>query len=93
MSPTTYVGSLTFLIGWMENRLRMVTASFLVKSLMLDWRESSADAICRADNDQDWVRSTSWSSSSTVISLPITEGGLLQSRCSKAVRLTDARLS
>jgi len=24
--------------GWMENRVRMVTASFLVKSLMLDWR-------------------------------------------------------
>ncbi|KAK4689672.1 deoxyribodipyrimidine photo-lyase, partial [Tremellales sp. Uapishka_1] len=26
--------------GWMENRLRMVAASFLVKGLMLDWRES-----------------------------------------------------
>jgi deoxyribodipyrimidine photo-lyase len=25
--------------GWMENRVRMVTASFLVKELMLDWRE------------------------------------------------------
>ena len=25
--------------GWMENRVRMVSASFLVKSLMLDWRE------------------------------------------------------
>ena len=25
--------------GWMENRLRMVTACFLVKSMMLDWRE------------------------------------------------------
>jgi deoxyribodipyrimidine photo-lyase len=24
--------------AWLENRLRMVTASFLVKSLMLDWR-------------------------------------------------------
>ena len=24
--------------GWMENRVRMVAASFLVKSLMLDWR-------------------------------------------------------
>nr|WPS94696.1 FAD binding domain of DNA photolyase [Naematelia aurantialba] len=24
--------------GWMENRVRMVSASFLVKSLMLDWR-------------------------------------------------------
>lgn len=27
-------------IGWMENRVRMVTASFLVKELMLDWRKS-----------------------------------------------------
>lgn len=26
--------------GWMENRVRMVTACFLVKSLMLDWRET-----------------------------------------------------
>jgi len=25
-------------LGWMENRLRMVSASFLVKELMLDWR-------------------------------------------------------
>ena len=24
--------------GWMENRVRMVAASFLVKSLMIDWR-------------------------------------------------------
>jgi len=28
-------------IGWMENRVRMVTACFLVKNLMLDWRESA----------------------------------------------------
>jgi len=26
--------------GWMENRVRMVAACFLVKDLMLDWRES-----------------------------------------------------
>lgn len=25
--------------GWMENRVRMVAASFLVKLLMIDWRE------------------------------------------------------
>lgn len=25
--------------GWMHNRLRMITASFLVKNLMLDWRK------------------------------------------------------
>jgi deoxyribodipyrimidine photo-lyase len=29
----------TLTAGWMENRVRMVTACFLVKSLMLDWRE------------------------------------------------------
>lgn len=26
-------------IGWMHNRLRMITASFLVKNLLIDWRE------------------------------------------------------
>lgn len=26
-------------IGWMHNRLRMITASFLVKDLLIDWRE------------------------------------------------------
>ncbi|MBE9802605.1 deoxyribodipyrimidine photolyase, partial [Escherichia coli] len=25
--------------GWMHNRLRMITASFLVKDLLIDWRE------------------------------------------------------
>jgi deoxyribodipyrimidine photo-lyase len=29
-------------IGWMENRVRMVSACFLVKDLMLDWRKSPA---------------------------------------------------
>ncbi|MEZ5238028.1 MAG: deoxyribodipyrimidine photo-lyase [Microthrixaceae bacterium] len=28
--------------GWMHNRVRMVTASFLVKDLLLDWREGEA---------------------------------------------------
>lgn len=28
------------MLGWMENRVRMVAACFLVKDLMLDWRES-----------------------------------------------------
>ena len=31
---------LTIRPGWMENRVRMVAACFLVKDLMLDWRES-----------------------------------------------------
>lgn len=26
-------------LGWMHNRLRMITASFLVKDLLVDWRE------------------------------------------------------
>lgn len=26
-------------IGWMHNRLRMITSSFLVKNLLIDWRE------------------------------------------------------
>lgn len=26
-------------LGWMHNRLRMVTASFLIKDLLIDWRE------------------------------------------------------
>lgn len=28
--------------GWMHNRLRMVTASFLVKDLLIDWRKGEA---------------------------------------------------
>lgn len=26
-------------LGWMHNRLRMITASFLIKDLLIDWRE------------------------------------------------------
>lgn len=29
-------------IGWMHNRLRMITANFLVKDLLLDWRKGEA---------------------------------------------------
>lgn len=28
--------------GWMHNRLRMITASFLVKDLRIDWRAGRA---------------------------------------------------
>lgn len=38
--------------GWMHNRVRMVTASFLVKHLLLDWREGEAwfwDTLVDAD--------------------------------------------
>ncbi|KOC92942.1 deoxyribodipyrimidine photo-lyase [Winslowiella iniecta] len=29
-------------LGWMHNRLRMITASFLVKDLLIDWREGES---------------------------------------------------
>ncbi len=29
-------------LGWMHNRLRMITASFLVKDLLVDWRKGEA---------------------------------------------------
>ena len=28
--------------GWMHNRIRLITASFLVKDLLIDWREGEA---------------------------------------------------
>ncbi|MEZ2223823.1 FAD-binding domain-containing protein [Rhizobium sp. RCC_161_2] len=28
--------------GWMHNRVRMIAASFLVKHLLIDWREGEA---------------------------------------------------
>ncbi len=46
--------------GWMHNRIRMVTASFLIKHLMIDWREGEAwfwDTLCEADlasNSASW---------------------------------------
>ncbi len=38
--------------GWMHNRVRMITASFLIKHLLLDWREGEAwfwDTLVDAD--------------------------------------------
>lgn len=38
--------------GFMHNRVRMITASFLIKHLMLDWREGESwfwDTLCDAD--------------------------------------------
>ena len=38
--------------GWMHNRVRMIVASFLVKDLLIDWREGAAwfwDALVDAD--------------------------------------------
>ncbi|MFN3837637.1 MAG: cryptochrome/photolyase family protein [Brevundimonas sp.] len=46
--------------GWMHNRVRMVAASFLIKHLMIDWREGEAwfwDTLVDADlasNVQNW---------------------------------------
>jgi deoxyribodipyrimidine photo-lyase len=46
--------------GWMHNRVRMITASFLVKNLLIDWREGEqwfwdtlVDA-CPANNPASW---------------------------------------
>lgn len=47
-------------IGWMHNRVRMITASFLVKHLLLPWREGEAwfwDTLVDADlpnNSVNW---------------------------------------
>ncbi|MEJ8573336.1 deoxyribodipyrimidine photo-lyase [Microbaculum marinum] len=46
--------------GWMHNRVRMVAASFLIKNLMIDWREGEAwfwDTLVDADaanNPASW---------------------------------------
>jgi deoxyribodipyrimidine photo-lyase len=46
--------------GWMHNRVRMVTASFLVKHLLVDWRKGALwfwDTLVDADygnNGQNW---------------------------------------
>ncbi len=46
--------------GWMHNRVRMITASFLIKHLMIDWRvgekwfwDTLVDA-CPANNPASW---------------------------------------
>jgi len=52
--------------GWMHNRLRMVTASFLTKQLLIDWREGElhfAKALTDSDMAQNnggwqWAAST-----------------------------------
>lgn len=47
-------------IGWMHNRVRMIAASFLIKDLMLDWREGERwfwDTLVDADlanNSAGW---------------------------------------
>ncbi|WP_265529135.1 cryptochrome/photolyase family protein [Sphingomicrobium marinum] len=47
-------------IGWMHNRVRMITASFLIKHLLIDWREGEQwfwDTLVDADygsNGTNW---------------------------------------
>ena len=47
-------------IGWMHNRVRMISASFLIKHLLIDWREGEQwfwDTLCCADygsNSVNW---------------------------------------
>lgn len=46
--------------GWMHNRVRMIAASFLIKDLLIDWREGEKwfwDALvdaCPANNPASW---------------------------------------
>ena len=46
--------------GWMHNRVRLITASFLVKHLLIDWRDGEAwfwDTLVDADlpnNSMNW---------------------------------------
>ncbi len=46
--------------GWMHNRVRMITASFLIKHLLIDWRKGEEwfwDTLCDADyasNATNW---------------------------------------
>ena len=52
--------------GWMHNRMRMITASFLVKHLLIDWREGERwfwDCLIDADYGNNavnwqWVAGT-----------------------------------
>ena len=47
-------------LGWMHNRVRMIAASFLIKHLLIDWREGEQwfwDTLCDADygsNSVNW---------------------------------------
>ena len=59
-------------IGWMHNRVRMIAAQFLIKHLLIDWREGAAwfwDTLVDADygnNMQSWQ----WSAGTAVDSTP-----------------------
>ncbi|MBZ6377487.1 deoxyribodipyrimidine photolyase [Pacificimonas flava] len=59
-------------IGWMHNRVRMIAAQFLIKHLLIDWREGERwfwDTLVDADygnNSQNWQ----WSAGAGIDSHP-----------------------
>ncbi|MCH9663997.1 MAG: DNA photolyase family protein [Gammaproteobacteria bacterium] len=58
--------------GWMHNRLRMVTASFLIKHLLIDWRQGLhwfAENLLDADTANNAL-SWQWSAGSGFDSMP-----------------------
>ncbi len=69
-------------IGWMHNRVRMITASFLIKHLLIDWRSGERwfwDCLIDADygnngTNWQWVSGTGVDSSQfTRIMAPLTQ--------------------
>lgn len=71
-------------LGWMHNRVRMITASFLVKHLLIDWREGARwfwDTLVDADYGNNAVN-WQWTSGSGIdsnmfgrIMAPLTQSG------------------
>ncbi len=59
-------------IGWMHNRVRMITASFLIKHLLIDWREGERwfwETLLCADHGNNSVN-WQWTAGSGVDSNP-----------------------
>ncbi|CAL4322077.1 deoxyribodipyrimidine photo-lyase [Buchnera aphidicola] len=47
-------------IGWMHNRLRMITSSFLVKNLLIDWRKGEKYFISQLIDGDKAINNGSW---------------------------------
>jgi len=69
-------------VGWMHNRVRMIAASFLVKHLLIDWREGTRyfwDTLVDADYGNNsvnwqWIAGTGFDSNQFVrIMAPLTQ--------------------
>ena len=69
-------------VGWMHNRVRMIAASFLVKHLLIDWRDGEAwfwDTLVDADYGNNsvnwqWIAGSGFDSSQfTRIMAPLTQ--------------------